>query len=192
MRTKNLILKRIATLFLLVMILAGMMPVTAGKAAAAYDSHYGKYRLSFSGYNVSIEDKWFPSGVAFRMPSLSNCGYKFVGWKCGSRTYAPGELIYVNGNMSFTAVWRDFNVTVIIRYFDIDPLNYPHKKEYRMTDSGTSHGYETMGQYFSRKGIYFSPEYSIEYNPYQTINDDRTIYVWDWGTGPESNTFVHW
>ena len=190
MRTKNLILKRIATLFLLLVILAGMMPAATGEAAA-YDSHYGKYRLSFSGYNVSIEDKWFPSGVAFRMPSLANCGYKFVGWKCGSRTYAPGELIYVNGNMSFTAVWRDFNVTVVIRYFDIDPLNYPHKKEYRMTDTGTSHGYETMGQYFSRKGIYFSPEYSNEYNPYQTILDDRTIYVWDWGTGPDTDMSLY-
>lgn len=118
-------------------------------------------------------------------------GDKFVGWKCGSRTYAPGELIYVNGNMSFTAVWRDFNVTVIIRYFDIDPLNYPHKKEYRMTDTGTSHGYETVGQYFSRMHVCFTPEYSIEYNSYQTINDDRTIYVWDWGTGPETDMSLY-
>ena len=108
MRTKNLILKRIATLFLLLVILAGMMPVT-----------------------------------------------------------------------------------VIIRYFVIDPLNYPHKKEYRMTDTGTSHGYETVGQYFSRMHICFTPEYSIEYNPYQTINDDRTIYVWDWGTGPETDMSLY-
>ncbi|MBO4485296.1 MAG: hypothetical protein J5738_07910 [Lachnospiraceae bacterium] len=184
MRTKNLILKRIVTLLLLLVILAGMMPMTAGKAGA-WDEHYGKYRLSFSGYNVSIADKWFPGGTAFRMPSLPNNGYKFVGWKCGSRTYAPGELIYVNGNMSFTAVWRDFNVTVVIRYFDYDPVYFPKKKEYRMTTTGTSSGNETMGQYFSRKRIRFSPEYSNEYNPNRTINDDMEIWVWDWGSGPD-------
>lgn len=183
MRTKNLILKRIVTLLLLLVILAGMMPMTAGKAGA-WDEHYGKYRLSFSGYNVSIADKWFPGGTAFRMPSLPNNGYKFVGWQCGDRMYSPGELIYVNGNMSFTAVWREFNVTVVIRYFDYDPVNFPKKKVYTMTTTGTSSGNETMGQYFARKHICFSPEYSNEYNPYHTINDDREIWVWDWGNGP--------
>ena len=56
----------------------------------------------------SIEEE-----TEFVLPTPSNSGYIFLGWRCGDATYKAGETVTVTSDMTFTAVWGNLP--------DVDP-----------------------------------------------------------------------
>ena len=65
------------------------------------------------GNGMNSSEYTVPSGTEYTLPTPSNSGYIFLGWRCGGVTYKAGETVTVNSDMTFTAVWGNLP--------DVDP-----------------------------------------------------------------------
>ena len=66
------------------------------------------YGNGMDKYTISV-----PAGTEYPLPTPTNSGYIFLGWRCGGVTYKAGETVTVNSDMTFTAVWGNLP--------DVDP-----------------------------------------------------------------------
>ena len=46
-----------------------------------------------------------PAGTEYTLPTPTNSGYIFLGWRSGYATYKAGDVVTVNSDMTFVAVW---------------------------------------------------------------------------------------
>ena len=62
------------------------------------------YIVSIEGSNPMV----VASGDTVKLPTVSKPGYIFLGWKCSDgHTYQPDDVIKVEKNMTFTAIWAN-------------------------------------------------------------------------------------
>ena len=65
------------------------------------------------GNGMNSSEYTVPSGTEYTLPTPSNSGYIFLGWRCGGVTYKAGETVTVTSDMTFTAIWGNLP--------DVDP-----------------------------------------------------------------------
>ena len=62
------------------------------------------YIVSIEGFNPKV----VASGDTVKLPTVSKPGYIFLGWKCSDgHTYQADDVIKVEKNMTFTAIWAN-------------------------------------------------------------------------------------
>lgn len=95
---------------LLSMVLAAYMAIflLCGTTLAADREYNGEYWITFDmeGHVKWDSWNWVNQYGDFTMPDAPELtGYEFAGWTDGTNTYQPGEVIWVDRNMEFHALW---------------------------------------------------------------------------------------
>ena len=111
------------------------------------------YRLAVSyGNGQSGIDVKLSAGTEYKLPAApSKVGYIFMGWKCSDgRTHQAGEVITVEKDMTFTAVWSALP--------DIEPgrpsqPDEPETPDFPFTDVSVNAWYYEAVKYVYEKGI---------------------------------------
>ena len=111
------------------------------------------YRLAVSyGNGQSGIDVKIPAGTEYKLPAApSKVGYIFMGWKCSDgHTHQAGEVITVEKDMTFTAVWSALP--------DIEPgqpsqPDEPETPDFPFTDVSVNAWYYEAVKYVYENGI---------------------------------------
>ena len=88
------------------------------------------------------------AGIELTLPTLNKPGYIFMGWKCSDgHTHQAGEVITVEKDMTFTAVWSALP--------DIEPgePDEPDVPDFPFTDVSVNAWYYEAVKYVYEKGI---------------------------------------
>ena len=88
------------------------------------------------------------AGIELTLPTLNKPGYIFMGWKCSDgHTYQAGEVITVEKDMTFTAIWSNLP--------DIEPgePDEPDVPDFPFTDVSVNAWYYEAVKYVYENGI---------------------------------------
>ena len=101
------------------------------------------------GNGMGNDVKNYKPNAQFKLPVPSKPGYIFMGWKCsdGGHTHQAGEVITVEKDMTFTAVWSALP--------DIEPgePDEPDVPDFPFTDVSVNAWYYEAVKYVYEKGI---------------------------------------
>ena len=105
------------------------------------------YTVTFKSNGTEYDTKLVAAGTEITLPTPSNSGYIFLGWRCGDVTYKAGEVIKVEEDLSFTAVWGNLP--------DVDPddPDEPEVPDFPFYDVSASAWYYDAVKYVYDKGL---------------------------------------
>lgn len=108
------------------------------------------YTVTFKSNGTKYDTKLVAAGTEITLPTPSNSGYIFLGWRCGDVTYKAGEVIKVEEDLTFTAVWGNLP--------DVDPddpddPDEPEVSDFPFYDVSTSAWYYDAVKYVYDKGL---------------------------------------
>ena len=105
------------------------------------------YTVTFKSNGTEYDTKLVAAGTEITLPTPSNSGYIFLGWRCGDVTYKAGEVIKVEEDLTFTAVWGNLP--------DVDPddPDEPEVPDFPFYDVSASAWYYDAVKYVYDKGL---------------------------------------
>lgn len=105
------------------------------------------YTVTFKSNGTEYATKLVAAGTEITLPTPSNSGYIFLGWRCGDVTYKAGEVIKVEEDLTFTAVWGNLP--------DVDPddPDEPEVPDFPFYDVSASAWYYDAVKYVYDKGL---------------------------------------
>lgn len=105
------------------------------------------YTVTFKSNGTEYDTKLVAAGTEITLPTPSNSGYIFLGWRCGDVTYKAGEVVKVEEDLTFTAVWGNLP--------DVDPddPDEPEVPDFPFYDVSTSAWYYDAVKYVYDKGL---------------------------------------
>ena len=105
------------------------------------------------GNGMNSSEYTVPSGTEYTLPTPSNSGYIFLGWRCGGVTYKAGETVTVNSDMTFTAVWGNLPdvdpekptepEVPDFPFYDVNARDWYYDAVYYVWDKGLMDGVDT-------------------------------------------------
>lgn len=72
------------------------------------------YTVTFVYYNGYQTAMTVPAGTEITLPGATRANYTFDGWKYTGGTLSANTRFQVNGNVTFTAVWKDGQYDIVI------------------------------------------------------------------------------
>lgn len=105
------------------------------------------YTVTFKSNGTEYDTKLVAAGTEITLPTPSNSGYIFLGWRCGDVTYKAGEAVKVEEDLTFTAVWGNLP--------DVDPddPDEPEVPDFPFYDVSASAWYYDAVKYVYDKGL---------------------------------------
>lgn len=105
------------------------------------------YTVTFKSNGTEYATKLVAAGTEITLPTPSNSGYIFLGWRCGDVTYKAGEAVKVEEDLTFTAVWGNLP--------DVDPddPDEPEIPDFPFYDVSASAWYYDAVKYVYDKGL---------------------------------------
>lgn len=105
------------------------------------------YTVTFKSNGTEYDTKLVAAGTEITLPTPSNSGYIFLGWRCGDVTYKAGEVVKVEEDLTFTAVWGNLP--------DVDPddPDEPEVPDFPFYDVSASAWYYDAVKYVYDKGL---------------------------------------
>lgn len=105
------------------------------------------YTVTFKSNGTEYDTKLVAAGTEITLPTPSNSGYIFLGWRCGDVTYKAGEVVKVEEDLTFTAVWGNLP--------DVDPddPDEPEVPDFPFYDVSASAWYYDAVKYVYEKGL---------------------------------------
>lgn len=105
------------------------------------------YTVTFKSNGTEYDTKLVAAGTEITLPTPSNSGYIFLGWRCGDVTYKAGEVVKVEEDLTFTAVWGNLP--------DVDPddPDEPEVPDFPFYDVSASAWYYDAVKYVYDRGL---------------------------------------
>lgn len=105
------------------------------------------YTVTFKSNGTEYDTKLVAAGTEITLPTPSNSGYIFLGWRCGDVTYKAGEAVKVEEDLTFTAVWGNLP--------DVDPddPDEPEVPDFPFYDVSASAWYYDAVKYVYDRGL---------------------------------------
>ena len=105
------------------------------------------YTVTFKSNGTEYATKLVAAGTEITLPTPSNSGYIFLGWRCGDVTYKAGEVVKVEEDLTLTAVWGNLP--------DVDPddPDEPEVPDFPFYDVSASAWYYDAVKYVYDKGL---------------------------------------
>ena len=105
------------------------------------------YTVTFKSNGTKYDTKLVAAGTEITLPTPSNSGYIFLGWRCGDVTYKAGEVVKVEEDLTFTAVWGNLP--------DVDPddPDEPEVPDFPFYDVSASAWYYDAVKYVYDRGL---------------------------------------